>query len=172
MTDYEELVIPKWAVIGVSLAILVLVTLGYIFSPREIDGRPILLLPDVKAVGEYQSAIMRWQTQAKDLDLQISTVLSGVYGEDIFARSREAQKMIDDAVWLIQSIERQKTPTAAVPARSLSMSMASAYLEAARATLVWTTAPTEHNLNNAQQQLEIARQALRELEASEWTTTR
>lgn len=163
----EELILPKW--VWAFPVLIVLLVLGYLYSPRERDGRPILLLPDVKAVEEYRVAIVRWRGQAQSLDVQISTILSGRFGEDLFTRSRESQKMIDDAVRLLQDIEQQKAPTAAVPARSISIAMANAYLEAARATLLWTTAPNEANLAHAQEQLEKARRILDELEASEWT---
>lgn len=162
-----ELIIPKW--VWAIPVVFILLLLGYFYSPRERDGRPILLLPDVKAVEEYRVAIVRWREQAQNLDTQISTILSGSFGDDLFTRSRESQKMIDAAVRLIQDIERQKTPTAAVPARSISISMATAYLEAARATLLWTTAPSDVNLGAAQEQLAKARRILEELEASEWT---
>lgn len=163
----EELTIPKW--VWAFPVLIVLLALGYLYSPRERDGRPILLLPDVRAVEAYRLAIVRWRSQAQRLDAQISTILSGRFGEDLFTRSRESQKMIDDAVRLLQDIEQQKTPTAAVPARSISISMANAYLEAARATLLWTTAPNDINLTHAQEELEKARRILEGLEASEWT---
>ncbi|MCG2787680.1 MAG: hypothetical protein L6461_21550 [Anaerolineae bacterium] len=164
----EPIIIPKW--IWIIPVLLVFLILGYAFSPTDQDNRPILLLPDIRAVEEYRVAIVRWREQAQELDTQISTILSGKYGDDLFTRSRESQKMIDAGVRLIQNIEQKKTPTAATPARSISLRMTSAYLEAARTTLLWTTAPNEENLAKAQYQLEIARQTLAELESSEWTT--
>jgi hypothetical protein len=171
MTEYfeEDIKIPSWAW-GSVLTIVVLLVLGYLFSPRDRDNRPILLLPDVKAVEDYRVALVRWQIQARDLDSQISTILSGRFGADLFTTSREAQKMIDAGVRLLSDIEQQKTPTVATPARAMAIRMASEYLEAARATLVWTTTPIDRNFNTAQGHLEAARYLLSELEASEWTT--
>jgi hypothetical protein len=171
MTEYfeEDIKIPSWAW-GSVLTIVVLLVLGYLFSPRDRDNRPILLLPDVKAVEDYRVALVRWQIQARDLDSQISTILSGRFGADLFTTSREAQKMIDAGVRLLSDIEQQKTPTVATPARAMAIRMASEYLEAARATLVWTTTPIDRNFNTAQGHLEAARNLLSELEASEWTT--
>lgn len=167
MMEKDEIIIPRW--IWAIPAVLIFLVIGYAFSPRDRDERPILLLPDVQAVEEYRVAIVRWLEQAHDLDTQISTILSGAYGDDLFTRSRESQEMIDAGVRLLSSIDQQKTPTAAVPARALSGQMASAYLEAARATLLWTTAPNDENLARAEELLEIARQAREDLEASEWT---
>jgi hypothetical protein len=164
----DEIIIPKW--VWIFPAVIVFLIIGFIASPKDNVGRPILLLPDIRAVEEYRIAIVRWSSQAQDLDTQINTILSGKFGDDLFTRSRESQKMIDAGVRLIQNIEQQKTPTAAIPARSILVKMSSAYLEAARATLTWTTAPTEENLSKANTLLTLARQALAELEASEWTT--
>lgn len=171
MTEYVEdnITIPFW-VWGSALGIVILLVLGYLFSPRDRDSRPILLLPDVKAVEDYRVALLRWQIDARDLDMQISTVLSGRFGDDLFTTSREAQKMIDAGIRLMGNIEQQKTPTVATPARAMAVRMAAEYLEAARATLVWTTTPTDSNFNKAQGRLETARNLLSELEASEWTT--
>ncbi|MDX9991588.1 MAG: hypothetical protein RBS68_06005 [Anaerolineales bacterium] len=173
MTEYadDEIRIPVW-IWGSILAAIIFLVLGYVFSPRDRDNRPILLLPGVKAVEDYRVALVRWQTQARELDSQISTILSGQFGSDLFATSREAQKMIDAGVRLISGMEQKKTPIAATPARAMALRMASEYLEAARATLVWTTTPTEDNLNKAQGHLSAARILLSELEASEWTTPR
>lgn len=166
----DQFQIPKWAwAIPIVLGLLLL---GYFASPRGHDERPILLLPDIKAVEDYRRSISLWQAQAGELDAQITTILSGAHGSDLFARSRAAQKMIDDAVQLLQDIESNKAPTAAMPARGILVRMASTYLEAARATLLWTTAPTDDNLSSAQAMVDHARQILGELEASEWVMPR
>lgn len=171
MTEYlgDEITIPPW-VWGSILTVVILLALGYLFSPRDRDNRPILLLPDVKAVEDYRVALIRWQTQSKELDSQISTILSGRFGSDLFTTSREAQKMIDSGVRLISDIDQQRTPTVATPARAMATRMASEYLEAARATLVWTTTPTAGNHEKAQMHLERARRYLIEMETSEWMT--
>jgi hypothetical protein len=172
MSEYydSDISLPRWLWIG-ALVLIVLLAVGYIFSPRDRDDRPILLLPDVKAVEDYRVALIDWQAQARELDSQISTILSGRFGSDLFTTSRESQKMIDAGVRLLNNIEQQKTPTVATPARAMAVRMASEYLEAARATLVWTTTPTNDNLSKAQNHLASARERLSELEASEWTTT-
>jgi len=90
------------------------------WAPRDRDERPILLHPDIKAVEDYRRSIWLWQAQAGELDAQITTILSGAHGSDLFARSRASQKMIDEAVHLLQDIESNKAPTAAMPAASWS----------------------------------------------------
>ena len=102
------------------------------------------------------------------LDSEITTILSGKFGSDLFSKSREAQKVMDSTIQLAQEIDRQDVPTAAIPAKSLLAQSASAYLNASRAMLQWVTASNEENLVEAQNTLEQARQTLKQLEQSEW----
>jgi hypothetical protein len=161
-----EIIIPRWFWIG--LALLGLLGLGIFVSPYDQANHPILLLPDAKALEDYRQSISDWQARMQALDAQIATILSGQFGSDLFAKSREAQKVMDAAVSLAQEVDRQDVPTAAIPAKSLLIQSASAYLEAARTMLQWVTAPTEENLLSAQQALSAARQSRTELERSEW----
>ena len=162
----EPIVIPKWVWIG--LALLALLGLGLLISPRDSASRPILLLPDAKAVEDYRVSIGDWHKQMQNLDAEITTILSGKFGSDLFSKSREAQKVMDSTIQLAQEIDRQDVPTAAIPAKSLLVQSASAYLSASRAMLQWVTAPNEENLAEAQNSLDRAKQSLEQLEQSEW----
>ena len=162
----ESVVIPKWA--WISLALLALLGLGYFVSPRDQANRPILLLPDAKAVEDYRNSITDWHARMLILDAQITSVLSGQFGSDLFTKSREAQKAVDGAITLAQEVDRQSVPTAAIPAKALLAQSANAYLEASRAMLLWVSAPTDANLATAKQALDLAKQTVGELEKSEW----
>jgi hypothetical protein len=162
----EQVVIPKWVWIG--LLILALLGLGWLVSPRDSTNRPILLLPDAKAVEDYRISVSGWHSQMQSLDADIATILSGKFGSDLFSKSSEAQKVMDATIQLAQEIERQDVPTAAIPAKSLLVQSASEYLNASRAMLQWVTASNDENFVEAQNTLEQARQALKQLEQSEW----
>ena len=162
----EPLIIPRWA--WIALIVLALFGLGWFTSPHDQAGRPILLLPDAKAVEDYRASTASWHERLEALDTQIATILSGKFGSDLFSKSREAQKVMDAAIGLAQEIDRQDAPTAAIPAKTLLIQAASAYLDAARAMLQWVTASNDDNLAAAQNALGQARQSLGELEQSEW----
>jgi len=162
----EPLVIPKW--IWISLALLALLCLGFFNSPRDQANHPILLLPDTKALEDYRNSIANWHERMLSLDAQIASVLSGKFGSDLFAKSRESQKVVDTAIALAQEVDRQSVPTAAIPAKTLLAQAANAYLEASRAMLLWVSAPTDTNLAAARQALDLAKQSVGELEKSEW----
>ena len=71
----ELVVIPKWVWIG--FALLALLGLGFFISSRDQANRPILLLPDDKAVEDYRNSIRNWHARMLSLDSQITSVLSG-----------------------------------------------------------------------------------------------
>ena len=71
----ELVVIPKWVWIG--FALLALLGLGFFISSRDQANRPILLLPDDKAVEDYRNSIRNWHARMLSLDAQITSVLSG-----------------------------------------------------------------------------------------------
>lgn len=156
----------KWFWIG--LALLAFLGLGWVISPRDPANHPILLLPNAKAVEDYRASIKNWREQMLVIDAEISTTLSGEFGTDLFTKSTVAQKAMDEAIQLVQEVDRSSTPTAAIPAKNLVLQAASAYLNASRAMLDWVTAPSDDNLIQAQQSLDLARAALSELEQSEW----
>jgi hypothetical protein len=162
----EQVVIPKWVWIG--LLFLALLGLGLLISPQDSTSRPILLLPDAKAVEDYRVSIGTWDKRMQSLDAEISTLLSGKFGSDLFTKSREAQKIVEATLQLAQEIDRKEVPTAAIPAKALLVQSASAYLNASRVMLQWVTAPTDENLTGAQTALAQARETLEQLEQSEW----
>ena len=165
----SEITIPKWAWIGGI--ILLLLGLGLFVSPRDKDDRPILLLPDVKAVEDYRRSLVSWHDRLQTLDSRITRVLSNNYSGDLFSRSSEGQKILEEIIRLLQEIDQTETPSAAIPARDMIFQAASAYLDASQSMLTWISAPTPANLDAARQTLADAQATITVLEASPWMAT-
>ena len=165
-----ELTIPKWVWILVLLVIVLSLGLG--ISPRDRDGRPLLLSPDIKAVEDYRRSLVGWHTRLAELDGRIARVLSNDYGGDLFSQSSDGQKTLNETLQILQEIDQTAATPAAVPARELAMNAASATLNAAQSALIWVSAPTPTNLSSAQQALESAQAEMSILEASQWMETR
>ena len=165
----SEIIIPKWA--WITGVFVILLGLGLVISPWDRDGRPMLLLPDVKAVEDYRRSLVSWHDRLQELDGRIARVLSNNYGGDLFSQSSEGQKIMGETVQLLQEIDQTETPSAAVPARDMIMLAGSASLDASKFMLTWISAPTPANLNAAQQALAGARTTLSNLEASAWMGT-
>jgi len=165
----SEVIIPKWA--WITGALLILLGIGLVVSPRDKGNRPILLLPDVKAVEDYRRSLVSWHSRLLELDGRIAKVLSNNYGGDLFSQSSEGQKILNETVQLVQEMDQTETPSAAVPARNMVILASSATLDASRSMLTWISAPTPANLSAAQQALVGARTTLSNLEASQWMAT-
>lgn len=162
----SEIIIPKW--VWITGIVMVLLGLGIFTSPRDQDNRPLLLLPDVKAMEDYRRALVAWHTSFVELDGRMTRLLSADYGGDLFSQSSEGQKIQDATVQLLREVDQTSAPAAAASAKGLALRAGSAYLEASRALLAWISAPTTSNLETAQQALDSARATLAELEASQW----
>jgi hypothetical protein len=164
----NEFVIPKWA--WVTATVVLLLGLGIFISPRDRDNRPLLLLPDVKALGDYRRELVDWHLAFQSLNARMTGLLSADYGGDLFSQSREGQKIQDETLQLLREIDQTVAPMAATPAKEMALKAGNAYLEASRALLAWISTPTTVNSDAVQQALDTAQAALAELEASQWMT--
>lgn len=162
----NEIIIPKW--IWITGILIVLLAMGVYTSPRDRDDRPLLLLPDVKAMEVYRRSLMGWHTRLLELDRRMTRLLSANYGGDLFSQSSEGQKIQDETIQLLREIDQASAPSAAASAKEMALQAGSAYLEASRALLTWVSAPTAANQAAAQQAIETAQTALSKLEASQW----
>jgi hypothetical protein len=165
----NEITIPKWA--WITGVIVFLLVLGMAVSPHDKDDRPILLLPDVKAVEDYRRSLVSWHGRLLELDGRIARILSDDYGGDLFSQSSEGQKILNETIQVLQEMDQTETPPAAVPAREIALRAGTSYLDASRSMLAWISAPTPANLSVAQQVLDGARSTISDLEASQWMAT-
>lgn len=86
--------------IGIILLALVIIfaMIGGFTSPRDENGKPVLLLPEVKAFEDYRRSAQAWLEQMTLLDSEIIGVLGEQAPGDLFTRSRQAQQMLQRAV--------------------------------------------------------------------------
>jgi hypothetical protein len=167
-----ELVIRPRAFVPAVIVtgLVVLGALGYSGSPRGKTGRPILLLPDVRAVEVYRRAVVRWVHTWQILADDLNQALHADDGE-LLSRSRAAQSAFNRAVTLVQEVDATNAPAALLGLHELTVTSGAAQLEAGAAVLRWLSAPTEENYKNAEAALAQASGALKVLEASEWVAS-
>jgi hypothetical protein len=158
-----------WILLGVTV---VFTLLGVIVSPRDEQGKPVLLLPDVKAVQDYRRTAQTWTESFAGLDGEIDRVISTNPEGDLFTQSQSTQQTLQHAVQLAKQVDRASVPPIAMGVHEKAMATAMAYLEAARSALQWISAPDQTNHDQAAQTLEIARTSMDELEANQWLTAR
>ena len=153
---------------GLLLAVgLALTLLGSQTSPRDPQGHPILLLPDVKAVEDYRRAVREDVVRLHLLDGEIASLLAEK-NPDLFSQSRQAQAALEHALQIAQAIDAQPAPPALEGLRGLAAQAAATYLEAARLALRWVSLPQADNRTAAAQTLDQAGQQLHTLEGSPW----
>jgi len=168
MNEPEARIPLGWLLLPLGLFLTVL---GALVSPQDVQGRPILLLPDVKAVEDYRRSVSSATTGLRLLDGEIAALLTD-QTPDLFTQSRQAQAAFEHALHIAQDIDIQAAPPALDGLRGAAAGTASAYLEAARSTLRWVSLPQEDNHKAAEDGLAQARQELKSLEESKWLAKR
>jgi hypothetical protein len=168
MNERQEIHIPLSTL--VVLIVLILLAIGGIASPRNEDGRPLLLLPDVKTVAEYRRLAREADKELRLVDGKIAATLSGDF-DDLFGQTRRAQEAFEQILRISEELDRQDAPPALVGLKEDMNQTAMSYLESARLTLRWLSIPNQANGEEAQAKLAEARASLTELERSQWLQT-
>lgn len=168
MNENQEIHIPLSTL--VILAMLVLLAIGGIASPRNEDGRPLLLLPDVRSVEDYRRLAKEMDKQLLLVDGKIAATLGGNV-DDLFDQTRRAQDAFEQILHISEELDRQDAPPALVGLKEDLNQTAMSYLEAARLTLRWLSTPNQANSEQAQAKLADAQAKLTELEKSQWLRT-
>lgn len=155
--------------LGMALVpLLVLLTvMGWLASPSDAKGRPLLLLPDIKAVEEYRRLAITWVAELRLANVEVASVYAGDF-VDLFDQTRRAQRALEEALWLVQEMDWSETPPAMAGLKEALSRAAQANLEAARWALRWLGSPNEENTQNTQQKLAEAESILEELESNRW----
>lgn len=151
--------------------LFVLTLIGMFYNHADDEGRPLLLLPDVWETVTYQKDAIAWQEAFKQLDNELSGLLSETQIGDLLAQSQSAQKTLERAAQLTREIDQVPTPIAVSGLRELLVETSLDYLEASRLALRWLNVPKDEPRNEALAKLQEARQALQQLEESQWIKT-
>ena len=153
------------------VAIILFAAIGAFTSPRDESGKPVLLLPEVKAFEDYRRSAQSWLEQMMLLDAEIAGVLSEQASGDLFTRSRQAQQMLQRAVNLAKGIDQAKVPAAAAGIHDQLSEAGLHYLDSARLTMRWVGAPEEATRAAIEEKLEQSRNARSALQENQWLQT-
>jgi hydroxypyruvate isomerase len=158
--------IPYYVPILVLLLLFGLI--GFVNTPFDSQGQPMLLLPDVKAMMQYQKIAQKWNQQFTQLDGELSQLLSNQSSGDLFTQSRNVQSIAERTISIGQEIDRTQTPATATGLHESLSQVAGAYLETARTALRWVSNPEESVRKLAITNLTVAHDLLEKLEAKTW----
>lgn len=156
--------------IGIILlaAVIFFAAIGAFNSPRDENGKPVLLLPEVKAFEDYRHSARSWLDQMALLDSEIAGVLGEQASGDLFTRSQKSQQMLQRAVTLAKEIDQAKVPAAAAGIHDQLSETGLDYLDAARLTMRWVGAPEEATRAAIDEKLEQSRNARGALRENQW----
>jgi hypothetical protein len=174
MSEQTEIEISREAVYAVLLiiALVIFVAIGNAVSPRDADNRPVLLLPDVRAVEQYRAATETWVGEWAALDKQLRSILDAPLGNDLLGQSRKSQQAFDQALELSRAVESTESPSSLIGLSAQTRNAAVTYLNAAMAVARFISAPTPENKIDASANVAAAGRALRDLQANEWMIKR
>jgi hypothetical protein len=165
--EISEERLQRIGLIILALAVIFAVIGGFT-SPLDENGKPVLLLPEVKAFEDYRRSGQDWLQQMVALDTEIDCVLAGDDSGDLFTQSRQAQQMLQHAVNLAKNIDQAVVPAAAAGIQEQLYSASMAYLEVSRLTMRWVSAPDNAQKEQIMTKLGQARQARITLEDNPW----
>lgn len=151
---------------AVLIFVLALGVMGWAASPLDAEGRPVLLLPDVKRIEDYRGKVRDWKSELRLLDGRLTTLLSG--SGDLLSQSREGQRAFEDGLRIAKQVDAEEAPATLEGLRSMAVDTSLAYLEASRGVLEWISAPKGENYETAVGLIQSAREKLTNLEDSPW----
>lgn len=169
MNKPDEITISIWVLVIPAMAILL--GIGWFASPRDENNRPLLLLPDVKAVEEYRRLANHWRDELRLLDGEIALTLAGDTS-DLFGQSRQAQNTLENNLHIIQEIDQHDAPATLIGLQEELKLVSQSYLESSRLALRWLSLPDQANHDRAQNKLVESRNMLINMEASQWLEKR
>ncbi|NMC86282.1 MAG: hypothetical protein GYA58_13445 [Anaerolineaceae bacterium] len=169
-SEREEMTVPLSVVLIISLCLLLLI--GMVNNHPNLEGRPLLLLPDVWQAVNYQQRAGAWNRDFQDLERDLTGLVSTNQVGDLLSQTQAAQSAFERAVSLTREIDQVPAPVATSGLREMLSNTALAYLEASRSALRWLNIPKEEIRNDALARLQEAQVSRKELEESEWIKAR
>ena len=163
--------LQKFGLVLLGIAVLFTI-LGAIVSPLDDQGKPVLLLPEVKEVEDYRRSAQKWISELTVLDGEIAHIIAAEQQGDLFSQSRSAQQTLQHAIELTQQVDRTRVPPIGMGLHAQMLATTLSYLEAARSALQWVSAPDKNNLDQAVQKLKDSRKMKSSLEDNQWLISR
>ncbi|MFZ6029547.1 MAG: hypothetical protein ACOYYS_17680 [Chloroflexota bacterium] len=163
-----EIRIPLAALL-VPLAVI-LIGLGWLVSPRDAAGRPVLLTPGIRAVEAYRRQAVAWTEALRLADGETSRILADTSG-DLLGRSQQGQRLFEEVLRIAREIDRQSAPPTLFGLREQLAATSASTLDSVQLALRWLSSPTAENETAARARLAEAQKLLAGLEKSQWLAT-
>ena len=155
-----ELEVPRGTAYTAAaiLFLVVLTLLGWTVTPVNAAGDPLVLSPAYVATMRYLKTAQGWLVALQQVDADLVETMEGA--GNLYRQGRDAEKTFERMLTIGREVEQTKTPPSLMALQSTIEQSASAYVQAARAVLVYVSAPSEENQQAVTQGLETARTKL------------
>lgn len=155
--------------VGAAIALTLLAFLGRAITPIAGDGQPLVLSPAYVATVRYLKTAQGWL----DRIVQVNTDLVETIEEEgnIYTQGRDAERAFEKALSIAREVEQGKAPPALASLQAALTRSAHACVQAARAVLLYVSAPSAENRQAVDEALDAARSELdccRDLQEGLW----
>ena len=141
-----------------ALCVVVMTLLGWTGTPVDASGEPLVLSPAYVATMRYLKTVQGWLEALQQLDVDLVATMEGT--GNLYRQGHDAEKAFERMLAIAREVEQAKTPPSLIALQSAIDQSASTYVRAARAVLVYVSAPSEENQQAVTQGLETARTKL------------
>ena len=155
----------------IGMFLLLLILLGWQNTPYSSEKEPLLLLPQLRKVQNYQRQVLKWMVSLQDCDGRLAVLFSSEK-RDLYQVSREAEMINRNLASLYQEIDRKSPPESLQGLQDVLLETATAYLAAANLGLDWISSGADGDLDTARIGLAEAHAFLQQLQSLPWTGNR
>jgi len=141
--------------------------LGFLSSPLDDNGHPLLLTPRLAQIVRYHREIRKWAVQLQTIHRSLSEALAHPE-QALFEQDQEVNRIYGDLLRIQREVDGTEVP---LTMESLNMMMKSTLddsIAAAQSTAAWVGEPSEAHHLQAKTALEAASEALGRLLINPW----
>ena len=149
--------------IGAVIVLALLAFLGRAVTPIAGGGQPLVLSPAYVATVRYLKTAQEWLDRIAQIDTDLTEVMEAP--GNIYTQGRDAERAFEKALSIAREIEQGKAPPALASLQAALTQAAGACVQAARAVLLYVSAPSTENRQAVHEALDVARSKLEECQA-------
>lgn len=161
--------ICRWVfVFGIVLCINVI---GFQVTPRDTNGRLLILTPGIAEIVRYQKHITDWAREMLDSEGKMKALLDNKT-DDIYIQDINFQNINQTVNKIATEVDQTSVPDSFTELRDLMVKAARAHQHAASAVGQWLGDPSSDTYNNALTMINLANNILGQVESNQWILVR
>ena len=144
--------------IGSVIILTLLALLGRAITPIAGDGQPLVLSPSHVATVRYLKTARGWLDKMAQIDTDLVEVMEAQ--GNIYTQGRDAERAFEKALSIAREVEQGKAPPALASLQTALTRSVHACVQAARAALLYVSAPSAENRQAVDVALDATRREL------------